>query len=139
MSFESVAIALPIRDRATSHTFFREVFGIAPHGEPASDGIPEPLEFRLNRGLRVVLVPVDGFKWVLGDRAVAAGGVSECIMRLDRDSTTEVAELIDRARRAGATVTREPEQQPWAYEGAFTDPDGHLWLVAGPAPAANTA
>jgi uncharacterized protein len=139
MSFESVAIALPIRNRRTSHTFFGEVFGIAPHGEPASDGIPEPLEFRLNRGLRVVLVPVGGFKWVIGDRAVAARGVSECIVRLDRDSSKDVAELIDRARRAGAAVTREPAQQPWGYEGAFTDPDGHLWLVAGPAPAANTA
>jgi predicted lactoylglutathione lyase len=139
MSFESVAIALPIRDRRTSHTFFREVFGVAPEGEPASDGIPEPLEFRLNRGLRVVLVPVGGFKWVIGDRDVAADGVSERMVRLDRDSAEDVAGLTDRARRAGATVTREPAQQPWGYEGAFTDPDGHLWLVAGPAPAANPA
>jgi predicted lactoylglutathione lyase len=139
MSFESVAIALPIRDRRTSHEFFREVFGTAAHGEPGSDGIPEPLEFRLNRGLSVVLVPVGGFEWVIGDRAVAAGGVSECVVRLDRDTTEGVAELIDRARRAGATVTREPTQQPWGYEGAFTDPDGHLWLVAGPPPAANSA
>ena len=29
MSFESVAIALPIRDRRTSHAFFSEVFGMA--------------------------------------------------------------------------------------------------------------
>jgi predicted lactoylglutathione lyase len=139
MSFESVAIALPIRDRTTSHAFFREVLGMAPDGEPASDGIPEPLEFRLHRGLRVVLVPAGGFRWVIGDRAVAAGDVSECVVRIDRDSAEDVVELIDRARQAGATVTREPAQQPWGYEGAFTDPDGHLWLVAGPVPAANTA
>jgi predicted lactoylglutathione lyase len=139
MSFESVAIALPIRDRTSSHEFFRAVFGIAAAGEPGSDGIPEPLEFRLNHGLRVVLVPVGGFGSVIGDREVAAPGVSECIVRLDRDSTDGVAELIDRARRAGATIAREPTHQPWGYEGAFTDPDGHLWLVAGPPPAASNA
>jgi uncharacterized protein len=132
MSFESVAIALPIRDRRASHEFFRAVFEITAHGEPGSDGIPEPLEFRLNPGLGVVLVPVGGFGWVIGDRKVAAAGVSECVVRLDRDSTEGVDQLIDCARRAGATITREPTHQPWGYEGAFTDPDGHLWLVAGP-------
>lgn len=35
----------------------------------------------------------------------------------------------ERARRAGATIVTEPGQRPWGYAGAFTDPDGHLWMV----------
>jgi predicted lactoylglutathione lyase len=130
MRFDSVAIALPIRDRRTSHDFFTQALGLEAHGAPASDGIPEPLQFQLNPGMSVVLIPAGGFKWVIGDRAVAGDGVTESLVSLERDTVEEVADLVDRARRAGATVTSEPAQQPWGYEGAFTDPDGHLWVVA---------
>ena len=29
----------------------------------------------------------------------------------------------------GAAVLTEPDRKPWGYVGAFTDPDGHVWMV----------
>ncbi|MFL5737530.1 MAG: VOC family protein [Actinomycetota bacterium] len=43
----------------------------------------------------------------------------------------EVDALIERARQAGATITREPAETFYGgYAGVFTDPDGHPWEIA---------
>jgi uncharacterized glyoxalase superfamily protein PhnB len=46
-------------------------------------------------------------------------------------SHEEVHEVIERARRNGAEVTREPADTFYGgYAGAFRDLDGHVWEVA---------
>jgi uncharacterized protein len=46
-------------------------------------------------------------------------------------SEGEVDKVIEDARAAGATITKEPSRTPWGgYTGVFTDPDGHPWEVA---------
>lgn len=46
-------------------------------------------------------------------------------------SAAEVDRVIEAARAAGATVSREPGETSWGgYTGAFVDPDGHAWEVA---------
>ncbi|HVF19358.1 MAG TPA: VOC family protein [Mycobacteriales bacterium] len=46
-------------------------------------------------------------------------------------SESEVDDVIEAARSAGATVTREPAATFYGgYAGCFTDPDGHLWEIA---------
>ncbi len=43
---------------------------------------------------------------------------------------TEVDEIFEQARAAGATVTDEPHDRPWGiYSGYFQDPDSHLWEI----------
>jgi uncharacterized glyoxalase superfamily protein PhnB len=43
----------------------------------------------------------------------------------------EVEAAIERARRAGATISKPAQRTFWGgYAGYFTDPDGHLWEVA---------
>ncbi|MGZ8785055.1 MAG: VOC family protein [Acidimicrobiia bacterium] len=43
----------------------------------------------------------------------------------------EVDAVVDEARAAGATVSREPAETVWGgYSGVFVDPDGHPWEVA---------
>jgi catechol 2,3-dioxygenase-like lactoylglutathione lyase family enzyme len=46
-------------------------------------------------------------------------------------SPAEVSELVERARAAGATVVKEPQEAPLfgGHQGCFLDPDGHLWDV----------
>lgn len=66
---------------------------------------------------------------MLGDRAVAARGQSECILSLSADSDTHVQEVVARAQAAGADVVTAPARQPWVYAGTFADPDGHVWMV----------
>jgi predicted lactoylglutathione lyase len=46
-------------------------------------------------------------------------------------SNAEVDALIEQARAAGATVTREPAPTFYGgYAAVFLDPDGHAWEVA---------
>lgn len=122
-------VSLPIADRRTSFAFYRDGLGLAPFGEPADDGVPEPLQFDLNEGLRIMLIPTGGFGWVIGDHQVAPKGTSECVLSLAVETDAEVDELISRATNAGAAIAVEPGRQPWGYTGTFADPDGHLWMV----------
>jgi catechol 2,3-dioxygenase-like lactoylglutathione lyase family enzyme len=46
-------------------------------------------------------------------------------------SPAEVDTVIEEARGAGATITKEPGDTFWGgYSGVFVDPDGHPWEVA---------
>lgn len=124
-----VVVSLPIADRRTSFTFYRDGLGFAALGEPWEDGIPEPLQFALNDGVRVMLIPTGGFDRITGDHQVAPGGTSECVLVLATSTDEGVDEVIQRAQVAGADVITPPGQQPWGYAGAFADPDGHIWMV----------
>ncbi len=129
MSFSSVIVSLPIADRRTSYAFYREGLGLDAIGEPAEDGVPEPLQFSLNDCMRLMLIPTGGFGWVIGGHEVADRGHSECLLGLERDSEAGVDELVERARQAGAELVTKAGQQPWGYAGSFADPDGHVWMV----------
>lgn len=122
-----VVVALPTADRQRSHDFYCDGLGFEPVGELADDGLPEPLQFVVNDGLRLMFVPTGGFGWVIGDREVHSGG-GECLLSLTYASKAEVDELVDAAQRAGADVGTAPAQQEWGYTAVFADPDGHLWM-----------
>lgn len=124
-----IVVCLPIADRPRSLAFYRDGLGLAPFGEPADDGVPEPLQFDLNEGARITLIPTGGFGWVIGGHQVAPRGTSECLLSITATSEADVDELVERARRAGATVVTPPGPQPWGYVGTFADLDGHLWTV----------
>jgi uncharacterized protein len=123
-----VVVTLPIADRRRSFDFYRNGLGFEPIGEVADDTVPEPLQFVLNEGLRLMLVPSGGFGWVIGDRTAHIGG-GGCLLSLSAVSEAGVDELVDAAQRAGAAVVTAPGQQPWGYTSVFADPDGHLWMV----------
>ena len=125
----TAVVCLPITDRQASFAFYRDGLGFEPVGEPAEDGDPEPLQFTLNDGLRVMLVPTGGFDLITGDHATAPNGCSECVLTVATNTDEGVQQLIHFARAAGATIITEVGQQPWGYAGAFADPDGHIWMV----------
>lgn len=118
-------IALPTADRVRAHAFYAEAFGFEAFGEPADDGVPEPLQFRLGDDLVLMLIPTGGFGWTVG-RPVAERGTSEVALLINVE---DVDEAFGRAVSAGAEVVAEPEQKPWAYIAAVADPDGHVWLL----------
>ncbi len=129
MSATPVIVCLPTADRRTSFEFYRDGLGFEPTGELADDGVPEPLQFSLNDGLRIMLIPTGGFGWITGDHDVAVPGTSECVLSVSATGDTGVDELLERARRAGAEIVTEPGKQDWGYAGAFADPDRHVWMV----------
>jgi predicted lactoylglutathione lyase len=124
-----IVVALPTENRQRSFDFYAEGLGLEPMGEAAEDGIPEPLQFVLNQGAHLMLIPTGGFGWVTGKRPTAGPETSECLLALVVADERSVNELVERARGAGAQIVLEPTQQPWGYSAAFTDPDGHVWQV----------
>lgn len=131
MTIEPFLISLPIADRPRSYAFYQEALDLEAIGELADDGVPEPLLFALNEGVRMMLVPTGGFGWVIGDdRTVPTAGTSECVLSVGAADEDEVVAIVERARAAGATVVTEPGAQPWGFAATFTDPDDHLWMVA---------
>jgi predicted lactoylglutathione lyase len=125
-------ICLPIEDRPRSYAFYQEALGLTPVGEPDEDGIPEPLQFQLADDVRMMLIPTEGFGWVLRDQPAAPYGQSECVLTMEVDSQEAVDAAAAKAVAAGAVQVTAPAQRLWAYMTTFTDPDGHLWMVTAP-------
>lgn len=87
----------------------------------------------------VVFFQANGMVLALWDRAKLAddSGVEDAgrsggfALAYNVRSPEEVDQVIEEARAAGATITREPATTFWGgYSAAFTDPDGHPWEVA---------
>jgi predicted lactoylglutathione lyase len=51
----------------------------------------------------------------------------EVINALMVDSRKEVDELVDKAFKAGAKKSRDPEDLGFMYSRSFEDLDGHIW------------
>jgi predicted lactoylglutathione lyase len=64
-------------------------------------------------------IPDDGASW---------GGIA---LAHNVASREEVHDVMERARAAGARITREPSETFYGgYAGAFRDVDGHAWEIA---------
>jgi uncharacterized protein len=127
-----VIVALPIEDRRTSFVFYRQGLGFDTVGPIAEDGLPEPLTFVLADGVQLMLIPADGFGWVIGDHRVAERGQVECLFDLAASDHAEVDDRVDQVRGTGARVIEEPQPKPWGYAALVADPDGHLWTITAP-------
>lgn len=126
-------VSLPVDDRQRAMAFYREAFGFEPIGAPAEDGVPEPLQFRLDERTVLALIPAGGLGWDLGGRRIAPSGVSECLLGVTLGTEPDVDRLVERIRHAGGEVIAEPERQDWGYTAVCADVDGHAWqLTAAP-------
>ena len=53
-------------------------------------------------------------------------------------SEARVAQIVDRAQKAGARVTKPAGKEKWGgYGGAFADPDGYIWQIGFSAQGSN--
>jgi hypothetical protein len=126
MKLRRATVCLPTKNRRVSHAFY-VALGFVAVGELADDGVPEPLQFEISAGLRVMLVPSVGFGWVIGGRKRSPRGAHECQILITLADDAAVDDLMRRAKDAGAKIVFGPGVQKWGYSGAFTDPDGHMW------------
>jgi len=116
-------ITLGVRDVAKARTFY-EGLGWKSGASPSDD---------------VVFFQAGGMVLALWERAQLAedsavtdgGGWGGVTPAYNTRSTDEVDQVIEEARKAGATIGREPAETFWGgYSGVFIDPDGHPWEVA---------
>ena len=116
-------LTLGVRDLARARAFY-EALGWSSSAAPEDD---------------VVFFQAGGLVVALWDRARNAedstmtdgGGWGGVTLAHNVRSPAEVDAVIEEARRAGATIGREPAETFWGgYSGVFVDPEGHPWEVA---------
>ena len=129
MKLDRATVCLPTKNRLASHAFYTAL-GFVAVGDLAADGVPEPLQFEISGGLRVMLIPSVGFGWVIGGRKRSPRGVHECLIVIGLATDADVDALMRRAKDAGARIVIKTGSQRWGYVGAFVDPDGHMWQVS---------
>ena len=76
-----------------------------------------------------MLLTHDKFKQFTGKAIADATKTTEVLVCLSADSKYEVNELVDKAVKAGASVTREPQEYGFMFERSFDDLDGHIWEI----------
>jgi uncharacterized protein len=116
-------VTLGVGDLERSRTFY-EALGWHTNAKPEDD---------------VVFFQAGGMIVALWDRAKLAedsgvtdsGGWGGVTPAYNTRSAAEVDDVIEEARAAGATISREPGETFWGgYSGMFVDPDGHPWEIA---------
>ena len=122
-------ISLPIADRRRSMSFYRAVFDLQLVGAPSEDGIPEPLQFKLDDRSLLALIPAGGLDWVLGEQPLAPSGHSECLLGFTVAVDAEVDQITQRVKDSGGSVITEASREDCGYTALFTDPDGHAWQI----------
>jgi uncharacterized protein len=132
VKLDRATVCLPIEDRLVSHAFYTAL-GFVAMGELGDDGVPEPLQFEISVGLRVMLIPAGGFGWVIGDRERSPRGAHECLVVIGLATNADVDELMRRAQNAGAEIVIEagnPYEIFASSWGAMADPGGNPIAVA---------
>jgi uncharacterized protein len=116
-------ITLGVRDLARARAFY-EALGWTSGAAPEDD---------------VVFFQAGCMAVALWDRARLAedsgvedgGGWGGVTLAYNVRSPEAVDTVTEEARRAGASVVREPAETFWGgYSSAFVDPEGHPWEVA---------
>lgn len=121
-------ITLATADQPRASDFYRSLLGCEPHHDRS--GVTY---FKLD-GCRLALYPRADLARYCGVTQ-AGGGFEGITVSVNLASAQEVRAAVERARRAGATVVREPGPVGWGgYIAWIADPDQHLWeLVFNPA------
>jgi uncharacterized protein len=116
-------ITLGVADLARSRAFY-ESLGWKTNAEPADDVV-------FFQAIGMILALWDRKSLATDSGVEDGGGWGGTTLAHNVRSPAEVDEVIEQARTAGATITREPAKSFWGgYSGVFSDPDGHPWEIA---------
>jgi catechol 2,3-dioxygenase-like lactoylglutathione lyase family enzyme len=122
-------IALGVRDMQKSVKFYREGLGFQTN---ETEDNPKVIFFN-TFGTKFELYPLDLLAQDISETnppeiTKGFGGIT---LAYNVKSEQEVHDTVELARKAGATVTKEPQKVFWGgYHAYFSDPDGYYWEVA---------
>lgn len=116
-------VNLPVRDLTRARAFFESIgFGFDERFSNVDAAC-----LIVGDGRYVMLLAEAFFSTFTHKPVCDARGATEVLISLSCADRAEVDTLVARARAAGASVPREPQDHGFLYAHAFEDPDGHLW------------
>lgn len=124
-------VNLPVKDLPRSMAFFRAL------------GYEFNMDFTNDAGACLVLGPniyamllTEPFFRTFTDKTVIdAHSQVEVLVCLSLENRAAVDEMVAKAKAAGGTVPRQPQDHGFMYGHGFQDLDGHVWEVVAMAPA----
>ena len=121
-------IALGVRDMEKSVKFYRDGLGFQTKETEDNPNII----FFSNVGTTLELYPLDLLAQDISEtNPPVKQGFSGITLAYCVKSEEEVHDIIELARKAGATIVKEPQKVFWGgYHAYFADPDGYHWEVA---------
>jgi catechol 2,3-dioxygenase-like lactoylglutathione lyase family enzyme len=124
-------ITLGVNDLERALAFYRDGLGLPTGGIVGGEFEHGAVAFfNLQSGLKLALWPRRDIAWDAGIPMSEASATDFTIAH-NVSSHKEVDTVMEQARRAGATITKEAQATFYGgYAGYFQDPDGHLWEIA---------
>ncbi|MDD3411696.1 MAG: VOC family protein [Eubacteriales bacterium] len=123
-------VCLGVRDMAASVRFYRD--GLGMRTTEKSD-CPEVIFFD-TPGVKLELYPLDKLAEDINPAAPPAlpqRGFNGITLAYCARSKEQVLTMVEMARKAGATMLKEPQDVFWGgYHAYFADPDGYCWEIA---------
>jgi uncharacterized protein len=123
-------VTLGVSDLERAVVFYRDGLGLPTQGIMGTEfEIGAVAFFELESGLKLALWPCSS---LAADTGLPARPPSPTAFSLAHNvgSESEVDEVMEQARKAGARVVKRAQPAFWGgYAGYFQDPDGHLWEV----------
>lgn len=122
-------ICLGVQDMAKAIHFYRDCLGF----ETTETSDTPAVVFFNTTGTKFELYPLDLLAKDIGALAppLAPGHFGGVTLAYNTQSKDEVNTVMETARRAGATILKEPQDAFWGgYHAYFSDPDGYVWEVA---------
>jgi uncharacterized protein len=116
-------ITLGVRDLARARRFY-EALGWQTGAEPDADVV-------FFQAGDTVLALWDRARLAEDSTVEDASGWGGVTLALNLGSRQEVDTVVEEARKAGATIGREPDETFWGgYSAVIVDPEGHPWEIA---------
>lgn len=121
-------LTLGVEDIGKSLKFYRDGLGF----ETSENSESPVIVFFNNAGTKLALYPLNELaKEVNENDLPVRGSFSGITLAYNAKSANEVDEIMEQAKKAGATIVKPPERVFWGgYSGYFADPDGYYWEVA---------
>lgn len=84
------------------------------------------------RGALLALFPLDKLAADAKSHPEESGGGIRCSVIINVDEPAQVDEIVERARRSGARITKEPVEAEFftGRDAYFADPEDNFWEVA---------
>jgi len=124
-------VTLGVDDLDRSLAFYRDGLGLETEGIVGKEFEHGAVAFfDLQAGLRLALWPRASIARDAG-LPLAPPSPTEFALAHNVASKAEVDQVMEQARKAGATIVKSAHDTFWGgYAGTFQDPDRHLWEIA---------
>lgn len=120
---KKIFVNIAIGDMQKSQAFFKQL-GFTFNPQFTND---QGACMVISDDIYAMLLTRDFFKGFTDKPLVDPKQATEVLICLSCESRAEVDDLVARARAAGASVPREPQDHGFMYGHGFEDLDGHIW------------